>query len=248
MVVSSTGVARRATLKTTPRRVERALASRRWLVLAPHPDDETLAAGALLAATARDGHGARVVYLTDGAASHPGSASFPRRRLAALRRREARAALRRLCGAGALAPLFLDWPDATPHASGSAAFDRSLRALVNVIRRDRVDALATTWSGEPHCDHAAAAALAKAAAARCFGRLQLYWSVVWGWETPEMACLVEGPVLPLGHGAARRKSALGRHRSQVGAVVTDSPDGFSLPAGLVRRAGDPQVLFGPYRG
>ncbi len=42
------------------------------VVLAPHPDDESLGCGALLAA-AFAGKGARVVCLTDGSGSHPGS-------------------------------------------------------------------------------------------------------------------------------------------------------------------------------
>ena len=47
------------------------LRGRPLLVLAPHPDDESLGCGALLA-QAFAGAGAHVACLTDGAASHPG--------------------------------------------------------------------------------------------------------------------------------------------------------------------------------
>ena len=54
------------------------------LVLAPHPDDESLGCGALLAASFA-GPGAHVICLTDGGASHLGSPTWPREALSALR-------------------------------------------------------------------------------------------------------------------------------------------------------------------
>ena len=45
----------------------------RLVVVAPHPDDEILGAGGLLAATARAGRDLLLVAVTDGQASHPGS-------------------------------------------------------------------------------------------------------------------------------------------------------------------------------
>ena len=55
------------------------------VVLAPHPDDETLGCGALLA-RAFLGAGAHIICLTDGSASHPGSRHWTPARLAAQRR------------------------------------------------------------------------------------------------------------------------------------------------------------------
>ncbi|WP_312082777.1 PIG-L family deacetylase, partial [Brevundimonas sp.] len=46
--------------------------SARWLVIAPHADDETLGAGALIRQAAETGRLAGVVVLTDGAGSHEG--------------------------------------------------------------------------------------------------------------------------------------------------------------------------------
>lgn len=77
------------------------LQGRAVLVLAPHPDDESLGCEALLAhAFARPtaNFRAHVVCLTDGAASHPGSEAVSPSRLAAIRRLELRAAIIRLGG------------------------------------------------------------------------------------------------------------------------------------------------------
>ncbi len=56
------------------------------VVLAAHPDDETLGAGGLLSKAARSGIRVTVVVATYGEASHPGSTTHTAERLAALRR------------------------------------------------------------------------------------------------------------------------------------------------------------------
>jgi LmbE family N-acetylglucosaminyl deacetylase len=225
-------------------------ARRRWLILVPHPDDETLGAGQLICALVDAGRPPQVVYLTDGAASHPDSPTWPRQRLAARRRREARAALADLMGPRAPAPVFLDWPDAEPLREGDEGFDRSAQRLAGLMRRDRLCAIATTWAHEPHCDHAAAAALARAAARRAGPQVQLYVYLVWGWGRPEAAGLAGDRALVLTprarHRWARRR-ALSRHRTQLGAVITDSVDAFRLPASMAQTVPGPQLLFGPAR-
>jgi LmbE family N-acetylglucosaminyl deacetylase len=63
-----------------------------FVVLSPHPDDETLGAGGLLAATCATGQRADVVVVTDGSGSHPRSKAYPPPRLIALRQAEVEAA------------------------------------------------------------------------------------------------------------------------------------------------------------
>ena len=66
----------------------------RTLVIAPHPDDECLGCGALLARLAHDGSSAvHVIFVTDGSRSHPGHPSVSSADLARNRREEARAAM-----------------------------------------------------------------------------------------------------------------------------------------------------------
>ena len=59
------------------------------IILAPHPDDEVIGCGALIAASARAGRAPVIVYVTDGSGSHPNSRLFPRPVLTALRQHEA---------------------------------------------------------------------------------------------------------------------------------------------------------------
>lgn len=225
-------------------------ARRRWLILVPHPDDETLGAGQLICALADAGRPPLIVYLTDGAASHPGSSGWPPARLAAQRRREAYAALGDLQSRAGRPPLFLNWPDAKPWRKGEDGFERSARRLAGLMRRARISAVATTWVGEPHCDHAAAAALARSAAQRVRPQVELYAYLVWGWNRPEASRLETDRAIVLTprprHRLARRR-ALTRHRSQLGAIITDSPKGFQLPPSMAQTRPGAQLLFGPLR-
>ncbi|MDT8264721.1 PIG-L family deacetylase, partial [Roseomonas sp. DSM 102946] len=79
------------------------------LLLSPHPDDESLGCGGLLAQLAARGREVRVVLVSDGAASHD-SRLYPPRRLAALRQEEMAAALAAL-GLGPERLVTLGLPD-----------------------------------------------------------------------------------------------------------------------------------------
>jgi len=80
------------------------------LVIAPHPDDETLGMGGTIARLAAAGSVPHVAFVTDGRASHPGHLAFGPEEIAALRRREAEAALA-LLGVGADRLAYLGGPD-----------------------------------------------------------------------------------------------------------------------------------------
>lgn len=195
----------------------------RWLILAPHPDDETLGAGALIAQTAKEGRLAGLVYLTDGSGSHetaPGRSS----KLVRNRKREAASALYRLTGNSGQSPLHLDWKDAAPAQSRDPAFERAARRLNALCRRWQVDALAVTAAHEPHCDHEAAARLAYAVGKRARGRLIVAEYIVWA-QAPDHhthRALRTAPML-----RGQRRHALAAHRSQL--TASHGP-GFRLPA------------------
>lgn len=194
----------------------------RWLILAPHPDDETLGAGALIAQTARSGSLAGVVYVTDGSGSHT-TQRGPWGRLVNVRRREAATALHRLTGRRDHTPVHLGWADAKPARPTERQFDRSCRALVALCHRWRVDGIAVTALHEPHCDHAAAALLAYAAQASAKRRMMVAEYVVWA-DAPDRRTHRAIATAPMLQGA--RRHALRAHRSQ---LTASHGDGFRLP-------------------
>lgn len=196
------------------------------LVIAPHPDDETLGCGGLIAALAAVGRPVAVAVLTDGAASHPRSAAYPAPRLTALRERETRDALAHLGAAGA--PLrFLRHPDGGLGTADTRASAEALAAWAGALGRPT---LFVTWDGDPHPDHKAAFALARRVQARTGLPLRAYpvWALTLPGEAPLDATL--GPIARFdvgAHLAAKRRAAMA-HRSQVEDLIADDPSGFRL--------------------
>lgn len=201
----------------------------RWLVIAPHPDDETLGAGALIHhAASRDRLGG-VVFLTDGGGSHPQGTPH----LRAVRRREARRAV----GLLAERPVpvdWLGWADGKPSHEASRAFGRSARRLGTMIRTRRIDALAVSDPGDRHCDHVAAFQLALAACDRSRRALQIFTYSVWH-EPASRGTRFATPSMPNG----LRRRALGAHRSQ---LTPSMGEGFRLPKPMRRMTAADQLI------
>jgi LmbE family N-acetylglucosaminyl deacetylase len=182
----------------------------RVVVVAAHPDDESLGVGGLLAGCAARGAHVRLVVATDGRFSHPDSPSHSPERLADLRRDEVRA------GARALgiteAPVLLDLCD------GALALqtDRLADALAEHLQ-DATHVL-TTWQHDAHPDHEACARATREVLA---GRRDVvHWQYpiwAWHWDDPAHPTvpLVRLRAVPLDAEARRRKDeALACHRSQ----------------------------------
>ena len=230
--------------RARPMSVREARAAGPWLVLAPHPDDEALGAGSLLAALSAAGERPHLAFLTDGGGSHPGSASWSPGRVAAARRGEGTRAARAL--GLSRRPLWLGWSDARPHEPGSPGWQRTVRRLGAHLRRHRVRRLVTSWGGEGHCDHLAAARLADAAARASRSPVAVHSVAVWGWTEADLALRlrpqpVRAVVVGGGRPAARR--ALLHHRSQLGTRIHGSPDAFRLPRAMWRLTERPRLLL-----
>jgi LmbE family N-acetylglucosaminyl deacetylase len=212
------------------------------LILAPHPDDESLGCGGLIAACCAAGRPPFVLVLTDGAGSHPRSVNYPPQILRATREAEARAAVAALgLPPGRIA--FLGLPDtAAPHAG--SGFDCAVKAIGALARREGCATIAAPWQHDPHCDHLAAHRMAAAVAAGLDLRHIAY--PVWGWTLPaedRLDTAVAGfrlDILP--HLPAKRR-AIAAHASQHGRVVTDDPSGFVLPTAFLAVFDAPYEVF-----
>ena len=203
------------------------LVGKRFAVIAPHPDDESLGCGGMIADACQRWFPPEVVVMTDGAASHPGSRAFPPPVLAAVRQQETRRAMECL----GLRPKnlhFLGLPD------GGGSQDPGL--LAGAVQRlcavvARCETLLVTWRHDPHGDHVAAYLVARAAADLLGARLLEY--PVWGWTLPDETALPEagwrGWRVPVASHLAAKREAIACHASQHGRVVTDDPFGFVLP-------------------
>lgn len=182
----------------------------RLVVVAAHPDDESLGAGGLIALAHDLDRRVYVVLLTAGEGSHPESPTVPAHELAARRLEEAQKALDVLAPGSPL--VFLGVPD----GDVAEAEDGVVRSLVDLLGDGRNAVLVAPWRLDGHPDHEAAGRAAAAAARRTGARLVEY--PVWAWRHLELDDLPWPRLrrLDLGAGlAARKRSAILEHASQV---------------------------------
>jgi LmbE family N-acetylglucosaminyl deacetylase len=209
------------------------------MVLAPHPDDESLGCGGLIAACVAAGRAPLVVILTDGDGSHPHSRAYPPARLRTLRANEVTAAVAHL-GLPPERLVLLEEPDGSAPHDGPR-FAAVVAKLLRLIRREAAcTAILAPWRHDPHCDHEAAA-LAAAAVAEGAGIRALAYPV-WGWtlagDAPIPGPLGPGPPgsgwrLDIGAFLPAKRNAIQAHQSQFGRLITDDPTGFRLPPKLL---------------
>lgn len=204
------------------------------LVLAPHPDDESLGCGGLIAMAVAARRPPLIAVLTDGAGSHPNSRIYPPERLRALRSLEVREAVRHL-GLPSDRVISLGQPDtAAPHAG--ADFDAVVSRLTGIIRDDpAITTILAPWRHDPHCDHEAASLIAAGVVGMTGIRHVAY--PVWGWTLPAEADVPGSPTIGWRLDISRfqlvKRLAVQAHKSQYGDLITDDPTGFCLPDGLL---------------
>jgi LmbE family N-acetylglucosaminyl deacetylase len=214
------------------------------VVVAPHPDDESLACGGLIAEACAEGRPTRVVVVSDGTGSHPASKTYPKARLRDLRESEARQAVKELGLDLDKNIEFLRLPDRFVPGDGPFT-EWAVERIVACAEEIRAAALFVSWRHDPHCDHQASYGLARTAHRRLTA-VELFEYTVWGAALPA-ATPVEpagGFRLEIGRHLARKRRAIDAHRSQTTNLIADDPNGFRLTAtDLARFALDHEFFF-----
>lgn len=202
------------------------------LVVAPHPDDETIGAHCLMTRLRRRGVTVRVLVVTDGHASHRASRTWPRRRLVEERRRETRRAMRRIdVAAGDIT--FLGLPDGGLQDQPAAASRPIRRAVRRAPKPLLVVAPART---DAHPDHRV---VAGGIAAARIGRVRRLDYPVW----PAGTALRHARVLTLtARERLAKRQAIRSYRTQTGRI-TDDPAGFALTRAQIAAFSRPMEFF-----
>ena len=220
------------------------------VVVAPHPDDEALGCGGLLALLRQADQPVAAVLVSDGTMSHPNSRVFsgPARR--AVRVAEFFHALA-ILGANEVAPLLLDLPDGQVPASADApGFTDAVNQLRTFLGRQQAATVLVPWRRDPHPDHRATAQLVQAALVGMARPPRLLEYLVWAWERaapedfPTPADAVAGFRVNISAVAARKQRAIAAHRSQIApGIFTDDSDGFLLSAEMLTHFEGPYEVF-----
>ena len=148
------------------------------VVVAPHPDDETLGFGATATMLSELGVRVLAVSVTDGGASHPSQSLSQRHHLEQVRRSELHRAVGIL---GLPTPVSLGLPDGE-----LVAHEDRLGDLLTEILATRPPGTwcAATWRGDGHPDHEAVGRAAAAATRRTRVELIEYPVWMWHWAKP----------------------------------------------------------------
>lgn len=213
----------------------------RAVVVAPHPDDETLGVGGLLAAWAGAGVEVVVVAVTDGEGSHPGSPTLGPAELARRRVDERSAALAALGLPGATVVRC-----GLPDGEVAARVDDLAVTLVGLLRPG--DLCLAPIAGDGHPDHDATAAAAGRAAAAVRGVGPVSYAVwLWHWAVPgdvDWAGAVR--VVLAAPDRDAKRVAVDTFTTQVAPLSSDPRDAAILPPEvLARLVRDVEVLWWP---
>ncbi|MBP1233890.1 LmbE family N-acetylglucosaminyl deacetylase [Arthrobacter sp. PvP102] len=205
------------------------LAAMTFIVLAAHPDDETLGAGGFLSRLHAAGSAVDVLLCTAGEASHPDSPTTTPDQLAAVRLHEFRAAVSGL--APAASRQFLHFRDGHLDADR----DRIAAAV-----RETIDAsgrpanqvvIVAPYRSDGHTDHDVLGAVAAEVAAQGGHGLLEYPVWYWLWASPEDRAWQSWVRVPLTPDEQRAKAAaLLAHSSQT-QPLSDQPGDEALLAG-----------------
>lgn len=234
----------------TAERVARVQSCRRVLLVAPHPDDESLGCGGLIATLACRGALFRFVFVTDGGASHRHSRSWPRQRLVARRKAEAAEALRRL-GVDGETSLFLALPDAAMPSQHSSKWQSAVERLAALICTFEPDLAVLPWRRDPHCDHRASWILARSAMSCVTCHPLVLEYAIW---LEELGSPNDYPRrneanavrFDISQALSFKRSAIAAHATQTTALIDDDPSGFLLKPETISRLTQPtEILWWP---
>jgi LmbE family N-acetylglucosaminyl deacetylase len=176
----------------------------RTVIIAPHPDDETLGAGGLIGRLCKRDMEVRVIAVTDGENAYPNEVN-----LGPIRRHEQAEALEVLgVNPSHIVRLALPDREVSRHES------RLIELLIPLA--DEKCHILAPWTGDFHPDHEACGRAAQQVAQRTRANLSFYFFWTWHRGTLEILSSLKLRAFPLDVTAINRKAeALQKHRSQL---------------------------------
>ena len=222
------------------------LAGQAFIVLAAHPDDESLGAGGLMARLRRLGARVMVLLCTAGEASHPDSPTTTPEQLAAVRLQEFGGALTHLLPDPDWR--FLALPDGQLAAHRAEVISALQQAIADVTAESGLPAeqitLVAPYRHDGHTDHdTLGSAAAEAAGAGGHGLLE-YPIWYWLWADAADPAWQSWLRLPLAPAEQQAKAAaMASHTSQVRALSGQPGDEVLLPPSFLEHFERPFETF-----
>ncbi|QDA59613.1 PIG-L deacetylase family protein [Hymenobacter jejuensis] len=220
------------------------------VVVAPHPDDESLGCGGLLALLRAEQVPVSAVLVSDGTMSHPNSQKFPPTARRSLREAEFQEALD-LLGIAPEHKLLMRLPDGAVPGLQVPGFAEAVLQLISFFTATAPATVLVPWRRDPHPDHRATSQLVRAALAALPNAPRLLEYVVWAWERAAPHELpqtgeVEGWRIGIEPVLAQKQKAIAAHRSQLTNLIDDDPTGFQLAPQMLAHFAQPTEVYLEY--
>lgn len=217
------------------------------MVFSPHPDDESLGCGGLIATLTDSGQDVFVIFVSDGAMSHANSLAFDRESRIALRREEAVIACE-LLGVPGDRLLFMDQPDGAVVRQWEPHFAEVVTQVVDQLTEWQADTLVVPWRRDPHADHRATWEICREAARVYDPEIRFVEYPIWMWEATHTVDLPRAEEmivwqLDISTRIERKEAAIQTHASQLNRLIYDDPEGFFLQEHVLAHFRHPREIF-----
>ncbi len=213
------------------------------LIVAPHPDDETLGCGGAIALSRQFNIPVAVLVISDGTKSHPNSLTYPPVALKKLRENESLAALA-ILGVAPEAVTFLGLPDGAVDVSSQSqnAIAFTNKYLTNL----RPSIVFLPWRNDPHEDHRASWQLVTTAVKNLAPSPRIIEYPIWDWDTQQRGNFTGSIAawrLDISNVLELKQQAIAQYRSQISNLIDDDPEGFRLTPQMLQNFTQPWEIY-----
>jgi len=199
------------------------------LIVAPHPDDETLGCGGAIALLKLFNYPVQVLVISDGTQSHPRSRKYPASALQQLREQETIAALK-ILGVDAADTTFLQLPDGK---ISDLISETTCAACGTYLKAALPKTIFLPWRYDPHPDHRATWQLIYKAVSKLSFTPRIIEYPIWDWDqeqrgTVKSAAKITGWRLDISSVVELKQQAIAQYQSQITDLIDDDLEGFRL--------------------
>lgn len=213
------------------------------LIVAPHPDDETLGCGGAIALLRQLKIPVAVVVVSDGTKSHPNSKLYPPLALKRLREQESLTALK-ILGVDPEAVTFLAMPDGAVNVSSES--EKAIASIAQYLTNLSPSIVFLPWRKDPHPDHRASSQLFINAIENLGISPRLVEYPIWDWDTTQRQNFSESVNawrLDISSVLKLKRQAIAQYRSQISDLINDDPECFRLSAEMLQNFTQPWEIY-----
>jgi len=214
------------------------------VVVAPHPDDESLGCGGAIALLREMAVSVTIVVLSDGTLSHPNSVEYPQERLRDLRESELLEAAS-ILGVASDSIEFFRYIDRGVPTSDSRQFDEAVNRLGKVLNKSRASTIFVPWRRDPQPDHRAAFEIVDFATD---SRHLIIEYPIWLNHLASPADIplsseVDAFCIDISSVLNKKQLAITAHKSQTTDLIKDDPGGFCLGPEILESFAAPFEIY-----